>query len=44
MEKSISNNWINIYNENILRGFQNLKDNPFNLFTTALFRFKKASI
>ena len=36
MEKSISNNWINIYNENILRGFQNLKDNPFNLFTSIL--------
>lgn len=36
MEKSISNNWINIYNENILRGFKNLKDNPFNLFTSIL--------
>ena len=36
MEKSISNNWIDIYNENILRGFQNLKDNPFNLFTSIL--------
>ena len=36
MGKSISSNWINFYNENILAGFQNLRDNPFNLFTTIL--------
>ena len=36
MGKSISNNWIKFYNENILSGFQNLRENPFNLFTTIL--------
>lgn len=36
MGKSISSNWINFYNENILKGFQNLRENPFNLFTTIL--------
>ena len=36
MGKSISNNWINFYNENILVAFQNLKENPFNLFTVIL--------
>lgn len=36
MENSISNNWITFYNENILRVFQNLRENPFNLFTTIL--------
>ena len=36
MEKSIGNNWISFYNENILQGFQNLRENPFNLFTTIL--------
>lgn len=36
MGKSISNSWINFYNENILNVLQNLKDNPFNLFTTML--------
>ena len=36
MEKSIGNNWISFYNENILKGFQNLRENPFNLFTTIL--------
>ena len=36
MEKSISSSWINFYNENILKGFQNLSENPFNLFTTIL--------
>ena len=36
MEKSISNSWMNFYNENILKGFQNSSENPFNLFTTIL--------
>lgn len=36
MGKSINSNWINFYNENILNGFRNLKQNPFNLFTTIL--------
>ena len=36
MGKSISSNWINFYNENILNIFQNLRENPFNLFTTIL--------
>lgn len=36
MGKSISSNWINFYNENILSGFQNLRENPFNLFTSIL--------
>lgn len=36
MGKSISNSWINFYNENILNGFQNLRENPFNLFTSIL--------
>ena len=36
MGKSISSNWINFYNENILNGLQNMKENPFNLITTIL--------
>ena len=36
MGKSIGSNWINFYNENILDVFQNLRENPFNLFTTIL--------
>ncbi|MBQ2937444.1 MAG: diadenylate cyclase CdaA [Clostridia bacterium] len=36
MGKSISNSWINFYNENILNVLQNLRENPFNLFTTIL--------
>lgn len=36
MGKNISSNWINFYNENILSGFQNLRENPFNLFTSIL--------
>ena len=36
MEKSISNSWMNFYNENIVKGFQNLSENPFTLFTTIL--------
>ncbi len=36
MGKSLSNSWINFYNENIIRGFENLRENPFNLFTTIL--------
>lgn len=36
MGKSISSNWINFYNNNILSVFQNLRENPFNLFTTIL--------
>lgn len=36
MGKSISSNWINFYNENILNIFQNLRENPFNLVTTIL--------
>ncbi len=36
MEKSISSSWINFYNENILRNFQNLSENPINLFTTII--------
>lgn len=36
MGKSISSNWINFYNENILYMFQNLRENPFNLITTIL--------
>lgn len=30
----VSNNWIKFYNENILNGFQNLRENPFTLITT----------
>lgn len=29
-------NWITFYNKNIISGFQNLRDNPFNLVTTIL--------
>lgn len=36
MGKSINSNWINFYNENILNIFENLRENPFNLFTTIL--------
>ena len=36
MEKSISSSWMNFYNENIVKGFQNLSENPFTLFTTIL--------
>lgn len=36
MGENISNNWVRFYNENILDTFQNLADNPFNLFTTIL--------
>ena len=36
MEKSISSSWINFYNENILKGFQNLSENPFTLITLIL--------
>ena len=36
MDNSISSTWTNFYNENILKGFQNLSENPFNLFTTIL--------
>lgn len=36
MGRSISSNWINFYNENILNVFQNLRENPYNLFTTIL--------
>ena len=36
MGKSISSSWINFYNENILRNFQNLSENPINLFTTII--------
>ena len=35
MEKSISSSWINFYNENILKGFQNLSENSFTLFTSS---------
>lgn len=36
MGKSISSNWGNFYNENILKGIQSLRENPFNLITTIL--------
>lgn len=36
MGRSISSNWINFYNENVLNVFQNLRENPYNLFTTIL--------
>ena len=36
MEKSIGNSWMNFYNENILNGLENLRENPFDLFTTIL--------
>lgn len=36
MGKSISSNWINFYNENILNGLKNLGENPFTIFTTIL--------
>lgn len=36
MGKSISNNWIKFYNENIVSIFQDLSENPFNLFTTII--------
>lgn len=36
MGKSISSNWINFYNENIVNGFRNLGENPFTVFTTIL--------
>ncbi len=36
MGKSISSTWMNFYNENILSGFQYLRENPFSLFTTML--------
>lgn len=33
MVKSTSNSWMNFYNQNIIKGFQNLSENPFNLIT-----------
>lgn len=36
MGKSISSRWITFYNENIVKGFQNLSENPIDLFTTIL--------
>lgn len=36
MGNAVGNNWINAYNKNILKGFQNLGQNPFNLVTTIL--------
>jgi len=36
MGKSVSNSWMNFYNKNILKGFQNLSENPFNLIATIL--------
>ncbi len=36
MGKSIGNSWNAFYNENILNMINNLRDNPFNLFTTIL--------
>lgn len=36
MNNTISNNWIEFYNENILKFFQNLKENPFTVITTIL--------
>ena len=36
MGKSISNSWMNFYNQNIIKGFQNLSENPFNLITVII--------
>ncbi|MCI8641599.1 MAG: TIGR00159 family protein [Clostridia bacterium] len=36
MGKSIIGSWITFYNENIVKGFQDLSNNPINLFTTIL--------
>ena len=36
MEKNISNSWMNFYDENIVKTFQNLSEHPFTLFTTIL--------
>ena len=36
MGNGISNNWVNFYNKNILKGFQELSENPFNLVTSIL--------
>lgn len=36
MGKSISSSWITFYNENIVKSFQNLSENPINLFTSIL--------
>lgn len=36
MGKSISSSWVTFYNENIVKGFQNLRENPIDLFTTIL--------
>lgn len=36
MGKSISSSWTNFYNENIVKTFQNLSENPISLFTTIL--------
>lgn len=36
MENDIVVNWTKFYNENILKIFNNFRDNPFNLFTTIL--------
>ena len=34
--ETVGNTWTKFYNENILNGLENLRDNPFNLFTTIL--------
>lgn len=36
MGKSIIGSWTTFYNENIVKGFQDLSSNPINLFTTIL--------
>ena len=36
MGKIIGSNWTTLYNENIVHMFQNLKNNPINIFTTIL--------
>lgn len=36
MENDIVVNWTKFYNENILKIFNNFRENPFNLFTTIL--------
>lgn len=36
MGKSISSTWITFYNENIVKGFQSLSQNPIDIFTTIL--------
>ena len=36
MGESINSTWIKFYNENILTGLHNLKENPFDLFTNIL--------